>query len=70
MAEIIEFPRKPDDAHPLDQKIMCSISITGGGSVTVDVDSHVETVEQWNWLLAAVSVGVADIVLRKRGGSL
>jgi len=65
-ARILAFPAKKDGPDPLDDETMCTLSINGRGDIELllNVD-RIETVEQYNWLIAKIVDASSRLIDRK-----
>lgn len=65
MTNIVSFPKKPDSADPMDSETMLTLSINGKGEGEIWIADYIETVEQYNWLIAKIVDVSGDLIAAK-----
>lgn len=63
MSNVVAFPEKKE---PLDDVTVCVIEINGKGEIELILNVEVvETVDQYNWLIAKISEATSRLIDRK-----
>jgi hypothetical protein len=65
MSNVVAFPAKPDGKEPEDDWEICKIVITGKGDGSLWIHNYIETVEQYNWLIAKITAVAASVIEEK-----
>lgn len=63
---VVMFPVRAEVKDPLDDVVMCQITINGHGDIELVVNAEcVETIEQHNWLIAKIVDASSRLIDRK-----